>query len=89
MNTFQWMLKASLPLNLLLLVCCPIVAQQPTAPANHSLEATPETIAFGYYSADAPPVLRVKSGDTVEVHTLITSDPDKLEHAGVPPGQVD
>jgi len=89
MNSLKILLKANLLLNVLLLLCCPTIAQQPTAPVNHSLEATPKTIAFGYYSADAAPVLRVKSGDAVEVHTLITSDPDKLEHAGVPPGQVE
>jgi acetamidase/formamidase len=64
-------------------------AQQPANSSHYSLDATPKTIAFGYYSADAPPVLRVKSGDFVEVHTMITSNPDQLEHAGVPPAQVE
>ncbi|MGB7845812.1 MAG: acetamidase/formamidase family protein [Candidatus Acidiferrum sp.] len=89
MNKSHKLLRASLPSSLFLLLCCPIVAQQPGGPANHSLEATPKTIAFGYYSADATPVLHIKSGDTVEVHTLITSDPEKLERAGVPPEQVE
>ena len=35
------------------------------------------------------PVLRIKSGDTVEVQTLITSSPKRLEGAGVPPAQVE
>lgn len=58
-------------------------------PAFHHLEPTPQTVAWGYYDAAAPPVLRVASGDTVEVHTLITSSPARLEAAGVPPGQVE
>ncbi len=85
----QMLRRACLPWNLLLLLSCPMAAQQSGGPANYSLEATPKTVAFGYYSAEAPPVLRIKSGDTVEVHTVITSDPEKLEHAGVPPDQVE
>jgi acetamidase/formamidase len=34
-------------------------------------------------------VLRIKSGDTVEIQTLITSTPNRLEDAGVPPDQVE
>jgi acetamidase/formamidase len=54
----------------------------------HHLAATPQTVAFGYYSAVAAPVLRVASGDTVEVETLITNRPDRLEAAGVAPADV-
>jgi acetamidase/formamidase len=64
-------------------------AQQANAPATHTLKATPKTIAWGYYDASTPPVLRVKSGDTVEVQTLITSSPKRLEGAGVPANQVE
>ena len=55
---------------------------------THTLNATPKTVAWGYYDAKAQPVLRVKSGDTVVVDTLITSSPKRLEEAGVPPAQV-
>ena len=64
-------------------------AQQASPQAQYSLKATPKTIAWGYYDASTPPVLRVKSGDTVEVQTLITSSPKRLEGAGVPPAQVE
>src|SRR5579859_6236971 len=64
-------------------------AQQANAPAAHTLKATPKTVAWGYYDASTPPVLRVKSGDTVEVQTLITSSPKRLEGAGVPANQVE
>ena len=50
---------------------------------------TPKTVCWGYYSAAAPPVLRVKSGETVEVQTLITSSPERLEAAGVKPAEVE
>jgi acetamidase/formamidase len=46
-------------------------------------------VAWGYYDAKTPPVLRVKSGDTVEIQTLITNSPKRLEEAGLPPDQVE
>jgi len=59
------------------------------AQEKSKLKATPKTVAWGYYDAKAAPVLHVKSGDTVEIETLITSSPKRLEDAGVPPGQVE
>jgi acetamidase/formamidase len=56
---------------------------------QHQLKPTPKTVAWGYYDAGTPPVLRVKTGDTVEIQTLITSSPARLESAGVPPEQVE
>jgi acetamidase/formamidase len=63
--------------------------QQAASPATHTLKATPKTVVWGYYDASAAPVLRVKSGDTVEIQTLITSSPKRLEEAGVPAEQVE
>ncbi|SFQ77728.1 acetamidase/formamidase family protein [Hymenobacter arizonensis] len=57
--------------------------------STHQLPITPATAAWGYYDAAAPPVLRIKSGETVEVHTLITSTPTRLEGAGLPAAQVE
>jgi acetamidase/formamidase len=59
------------------------------APGQHQLKPAPKTVAWGYYDASTPPVLRIKSGDTVEIQTLITSSPARLESAGVPPEQVE
>ena len=53
------------------------------------LKPSPATVAWGYYDASTPPALRMKSGDTVEIHTLITSTPARLEAAGLPPGDVE
>src|SRR5258706_6040043 len=64
-------------------------AQQRSSQATHTLKATPKTIAWGYYDASTPPVLRVKSGDSVEIQTLITSSPKRLEGAGVAADQVE
>lgn len=73
----------------LLILVMTASAQQGGSPATHTLKATPKTIAWGYYDASTPPVLRVKSGDTVEVQTLITSSPKRLEGAGVAADQVE
>src|SRR4030088_2510741 len=73
----------------LLLLTSEAFAQQPTAKPQYSLKPTPKTIAWGYYDATTPPVLRVKSGDTVEIQTLITSSPKRLEGAGLPADQVE
>jgi acetamidase/formamidase len=54
------------------------------APVTHRLEATPATVAYGYYWSEAPPVLRVDSGDIVDVDTLLTNTPEGLGKAGVP-----
>jgi acetamidase/formamidase len=64
-------------------------AGQPPAGRTHPLKATPKTVAWGYYDAKATPVLRISSGDVVEVQTLITNSPTGLERAFVPPGQVE
>ena len=57
-------------------------------PRTHRLEATPGTIAYGYYWADAKPVLRIASGDIIDVDTLLTNTPGGLQRAGVPPDRI-
>ncbi|MBO0723980.1 MAG: acetamidase/formamidase family protein [Blastocatellia bacterium] len=64
-------------------------AQQAPEGNSHVLKPTPKTVAWGYYAATTPPALRIKSGDTVEVQTLITSTPPRLEGAGVKPDQIE
>src|ERR1700693_3475082 len=73
----------------LLLVVAFSVIPRANAQATYTLKPTPKTVAWGYYDAKAAPVLRVKSGDTVEIQTLITNSRKRLEEAGVPPDQVE
>jgi acetamidase/formamidase len=61
----------------------------PAAAETHTLEATPQTVRWGNYDATAAPVLRIRSGDTVVFHTLLTSSPTALEKAGVAPADVE
>jgi acetamidase/formamidase len=77
-------MKAISSLLAIIVVSIGINAQE-----TFQLKPTPKTVAWGYYDASTPPVLRIKSGDTVEVQTLITSTPARLEGAGVKPEDVE
>ena len=59
------------------------LAAAPGTPRTHRLEATPATVAYGYYWSEAAPVLRIASGDIIDVDTLLTNTPAGLEKAGV------
>ena len=52
--------------------------------ATYKLKPMPKTVAWGYNDAKATPVLRVKSGDKVQIDTLIANSPKRLEETGVP-----
>lgn len=58
------------------------------AAERHVLEATPENIVVGHYDATTKPVLRIRSGDTVEIKTLGVPTPDLWEEAGLDPAEV-
>jgi acetamidase/formamidase len=61
----------------------------PAAAATYELKATPQTVAWGHYDATDKPVLTIRSGDTVVIHTLLTNSPAGLEKAGVAPAQIE
>jgi acetamidase/formamidase len=69
------------------LLATPLAGGQP-APTTHRLEATPATVAYGYYWSEATPALRIRSGDIVDVDTVLTNSPSGLERAGVAPEKV-
>ena len=58
------------------------------APKTHRLEATPSTVAYGYYWSEAKPALRIASGDIIDVDTLLTNSPQGLARAGVPDAKI-
>jgi acetamidase/formamidase len=57
-------------------------------PRTHRLEASPTTVAYGYYWSEAAPVLRIASGDIIDVDTLLTNTPTGLSRAGVPDAKI-
>ena len=67
----------------LLLGCGPVFG------AAHRLLSTPKTVVWGYYDAAVPPVLRVNSGDTVEIRSSMIAGSEMLEKAGVAPDQIE
>src|SRR5262245_58745894 len=73
---------------LILLFVTTTVFGQTRAPQTHRLEATPTTVAYGYYWSEAKPALRINSGDIIDVDTLLTNNPAGLQRAGVPADKV-
>jgi len=62
---------------------CFSLALTPAAPllAQRVVRVTPSTIQWGYFSAEAKPVLTVKSGELVTIDTIV-GIPDMLEELG-------
>jgi acetamidase/formamidase len=58
------------------------------APKVHRLEATPDSVAYGHYWSESKPVLRIASGDIIDVDTLLTNSPNGLARAGVPADKI-
>jgi len=71
-------------------ITSPVTAQRKGTAANpHILNPTPTTVAWGHYWSETPPALKINSGDVVRLHTLITSNPERLEAAGLPAAEVE
>jgi acetamidase/formamidase len=73
---------------LLAALLMPFVVQGQSASKTFRLEATPATVAYGYYWSEAKPALRIASGDIIDVDTLLTSSPMALTRAGVPADKI-
>ncbi len=74
-----------------IVACCALsatTAATARAPQTHRLEVTPDTVAYGYYWADAKPVMHIASGDIIDVDTLLTNTPAGLLKAGLPEGKI-
>ena len=69
-------------------ICLVATTMAAQTPRTHRLEATPSTVAYGYYWSEATPALKIASGDVIDVDTLLTNSPAGLEKAGVAPDKV-
>jgi acetamidase/formamidase len=56
-----------------------ITAQSKT----YDLKLEPKNVHWGYYDAKIPPVLRIASGDTVRVETMVAGGLERLRLAGI------
>ena len=72
-----------------LILAALVAMAAPASAATYELKATPQTVAWGHYDATDKPVLTIRSGDTVVIHTLLTNSPAGLEKAGVAPAQIE
>jgi len=65
------------------LIWVALAVATPACAETYELKVTPQTVVWGHYDATEKPVLTVKSGDTVVIHTLLTNSPAGLAKAGV------
>ena len=56
--------------------------------ATHELKLSPADIHWGYYDARLTPVLKIASGDTVRVETMVAGGLERLRVAGVPDSEI-
>ena len=56
---------------------------------HYVLKPTPQNVVIGYYDASTPPVLKIKSGDTVEIQTFGVGSPGGLTRAGLAPERIE
>jgi acetamidase/formamidase len=55
---------------------------------TYELKLLPENVHWGYYDASVKPVLRVASGDTIRVETMVARGLQRLRAAGVPEQEI-
>jgi acetamidase/formamidase len=73
-----------------LLTAVVLVAPQALGQARqmHELRLLPQHVHWGYYDATLKPVLRIASGDTVRVETMIAGGLGRLRAAGVSEAEI-
>jgi acetamidase/formamidase len=77
-------MRKALLSSCLFLAACPSVFA-----AEYTLPATPQTVAWGYYSGQSKPALTVHSGDTVRMQALSTcGSPERMIANGVKPEDI-
>jgi acetamidase/formamidase len=54
----------------------------------HELKLSPANVHWGYYDARLKPVLRIASGDSVRVETMLAGGLERLKLAGVPDAEI-
>jgi acetamidase/formamidase len=55
---------------------------------THDLKLTPANVHWGYYDARLKPMLKIASGDTVRVETMIAGGLERVRMAGVPESEI-
>jgi acetamidase/formamidase len=55
---------------------------------TYDLKLTPANVHWGYYDARLKPVLKIASGDTVRVETMVAGGLERLKLVGVPDSEI-
>ena len=76
------MMRSTRMLPALLMVLSPIWTTPTLAQVRHELRLEPQNIHWGYYDASIEPVVRIRSGDTVYLETLLARGLERLAMAG-------
>ena len=58
------------------------------APRSHELTLLPQNVHWGYYDGSVKPVLRIASGDTIRVETMVARGLQRLRAAGVAENEI-
>jgi acetamidase/formamidase len=69
-------------------ICAFLLAATATAQTPRELKLTPENVHWGYYDARIKPVMRIASGDTIRVETMVAGGLERLKLAGVPDAEI-
>jgi len=81
-----------LALVILIVAPVPMCGQQAKNAGDsrvHVLKPTPKTVMWGYYASASKPVLKIKSGETVEMQTLLAGTPEVLQRGLLPPEEIE
>src|SRR6516164_5946490 len=55
---------------------------------THELKLTPANVHWGYYDARLKPVLKIASGDTVRIETMVAGGLERVYQAGVADAEI-
>jgi len=55
---------------------------------TYELKLVPANVHWGYFDSRVKPVLKISSGDTVRLETMLAGGLDRLKLAGVPDGEI-
>jgi len=65
-----------------------LVAVTSASAETHELKLIPANVHWGYFDSRIKPVLKIASGDTVRVETMLAGGLDRLKLAGVPDAEI-
>jgi acetamidase/formamidase len=79
-------------LSLLFLISTHAQGEQPKNTKTskmHVLKPSPKTVVWGYFDPESKPALKIKSGETVQIQTLVAGTPEVLERGLLPADEVE